>query len=106
MAPRIKHLLGGFGVAAIAICALPIIADCFGAVAQAPAFQINRATKNDRLMVPNMTVAKRRVPVETVRQTSPPSGESSKPKLLDGCEPSFSSVTTPSMAHISGRCVG
>ena len=105
MAPRIKHLLGGFAVAAAAICALPIIADSFAAVAVAPAFQINRAVKSDRLMVPNMTVAKRKAPVETVRQNQRRE-EASKPKLLDGCEPSFSSVTTPSMAHISGRCVG
>lgn len=105
MAPEFKHLLGGIAVAAVAICALPIIADSFAAVAQAPTFQINRTVKSDRLMVPNMTVAKRKVPVETVRQNQHPH-EASKPKLLDGCEPSFSSVTMPSMAHISGRCVG
>lgn len=105
MTPRINHWLGGFAVATVAVCALPFVADCFGAVPKAPAFQINRAVKSDRLIVPNMTVAKRKVPVETLRQNQRPH-EASKPKLLDGCEPSFSSVTTPAMAHISGRCVG
>ncbi|MGH6743170.1 MAG: hypothetical protein ACREDY_29790, partial [Bradyrhizobium sp.] len=83
----------------MAICALPLVADSFGAVRPAPAFQINRALKSDRLLVPNMTVAKRRVPTETVRQNQRDPAEATKPKLLDGCEPAFSSVTVPSMAH-------
>ena len=68
MTPRVKHLLSGLGLAAVALCALPMVADSFGAVPAVPAFQINRAVKNDRLMVPNMTVAKRKVPTETVRR--------------------------------------
>lgn len=27
-----------------------------------------------------------------------------KPRLPEGCEPSFSPVTVPAMAHIAGRC--
>ena len=27
-------------------------------------------------------------------------------KLMDGCEPMFSPVTMPSMAHLAGRCIG
>jgi len=106
MTPRVKHLLSGLGLAAVALCALPMVADSFGAVPAVPAFQINRAVKTDRLMVPNMTVAKRKPPTETVRQTPQEPAEAVKPKLLDGCEPAFSSVTVPSMAHVSGRCVG
>jgi hypothetical protein len=34
-----------------------------------------------------------------------PQGSMRKQKLPDGCEPSFSPVTVPSMAHITGRCV-
>jgi hypothetical protein len=107
MTPRVKHLLGGIGLAAVALCALPMVADSFGATRPTPRYDVNRAIKSDRLLVPNMTVAKRRVPTETVRQTpNQPAEEAAKPKLLDGCEPAFSSVTVPSMAHISGRCVG
>ena len=34
-----------------------------------------------------------------------PQGSMRKQKLPDGCEPSFSPVAVPSMAHITGRCV-
>jgi hypothetical protein len=47
-------------------------------------------------------------PVDAVRN-SPwreiPQGSMRKQKLPDGCEPSFSPVAVPSMAHITGRCV-
>ena len=35
-----------------------------------------------------------------------PVRESDKRQIMDGCEPVFSSVTVPTMAHIAGRCVG
>ena len=114
LAPKLKHFIVGSGLAAVAICILPIVADSFGATQPAPAFQINRALKNDRLMVPNMTVAKRKAPVETARQTPDESRppvprkpeDATKTKILDGCEPAFSSVTMPTLAHIAGRCIG
>ena len=114
MVPKLKHFLAGSGLAAVAICILPIVADSFGAVQPAPAFQINRALKNDRLMVPNMTVAKRKAPVETVRDTPAASRQpvprepedAANKKILDGCEPAFSSVTMPTLAHIASRCIG
>ena len=34
-----------------------------------------------------------------------PQGSMRKQKLPDGCEPAFSPVAVPSMAHITGRCV-
>jgi len=34
-----------------------------------------------------------------------PQGSMRKQKLPDGCEPSFSPVAVPSMAHVTGRCV-
>lgn len=40
----------------------------------------------------------REVPNENARQEK-------KKKLLVGCEPSFSPVTTPSMANVTGRCL-
>ena len=99
-------MLEWFGLAAVAICALPMVADSFGAVPPAPAFEINRGIKTDRLVMPNVTVARRKVPTETVREAPRPDPAQTKQKLLDGCEPAFSSVTMPSMAHISSRCVG
>ena len=32
--------------------------------------------------------------------------EIGKRQIMDGCEPMFSPVTVPSMAHLAGRCVG
>jgi hypothetical protein len=113
MSPKLKHFLAGFGLATAAIFVLPIVASSFGAVPPTPAFEVNRAIKNDRLIVPNMTVAKRKVPVETVRQTPEPSRplaprppEDATKKILDGCEPAFSAVAAPTLAHIASRCVG
>ena len=43
----------------------------------------------------------RQVPNDSARQERP-----EKPKKLPvGCDPSFSPVTTPSMAHVTGRCL-
>jgi len=43
----------------------------------------------------------RQAPNESARQD-----RQEKPKKLPvGCEPSFSPVTTPSMAHVTGRCL-
>jgi hypothetical protein len=41
-------------------------------------------------------------PAYSVRPQQPEMAQ--KPKLPEGCEPSFSPVTVPSMAHIAGRC--
>lgn len=43
----------------------------------------------------------RTVPLDEKQNTS---GDKSKGKLPVGCEPAFSPVTTPAMAHISSRC--
>lgn len=42
-------------------------------------------------------------PVQAVRPLEKPS-VAQKPKLPEGCEPSFSPVTVPSMAHVASRC--
>jgi hypothetical protein len=98
----LKHFLGGMALVAAAVCAFPI-ANGFGAApSETSAYGVNRAAKSDRLVVPVSVVAKRKVPVQRVREPS----ESAKRKLMDGCEPMFSPVTVPSAAHISGRCVG
>jgi len=41
-------------------------------------------------------------PAYSVRPQQPDLGQ--RPKLLEGCESSFSPVTVPSMAHVAGRC--
>ena len=45
----------------------------------------------------------RQLPANPVREV--PNEATRKEKLPEGCEPSFSPVTMPSLAHISGRCV-
>lgn len=41
-------------------------------------------------------------PVAPVRDV--PQNNAAKEKLPDGCEPSFSPVAQPSLAHVTGRC--
>jgi hypothetical protein len=106
MALQWKHLFGGSLPVVAAICILPI-ASGFGAPPSAatPQHQVNRAGKSDRLVVPTSTVAKRKVPVRTIRER-PPEPEAAKRKLMDGCEPLFSPAAVPSAAHLTGRCIG
>jgi hypothetical protein len=44
------------------------------------------------------------VPVQSVRENNRPEQTARKPKLPEGCEPSFSPVTVPSLAHVASRC--
>jgi hypothetical protein len=58
---------------------------------------------------PNMetSVQTPRTKVRTIRMQpvrEVPNEEPKKQKLLEGCEPAFSPVTTPAFAHISVRC--
>jgi hypothetical protein len=46
----------------------------------------------------------RAVPIVPIR-SAPKQDAGHKDKLPVGCEPSFSPVTMPSMAHVSGRCL-
>jgi hypothetical protein len=43
------------------------------------------------------------VPIYSVKPQEQPD-VAQKPKLPEGCEPPFSPVTVPSMAHVAGRC--
>ncbi len=45
------------------------------------------------------------IAVQSVRPQQRPEEIARKPKLPEGCEPSFSPVTVPSLAHIAGRCM-
>jgi hypothetical protein len=44
----------------------------------------------------------RTIPIRPVREV--PADEAKKEKPLEGCEPAFSAVTAPALAHISARC--
>jgi hypothetical protein len=68
-----------------------------------PAQAVNRALKGDRMAVTPRTSVRTtpfHVPREPVRPTPV------RRELLPGCEPSFSPITMPAMAHIAGRCIG
>ena len=104
MAKKSSYLIGGLAIAAVMIGALPATQG-IGAFANEPAvLQVNRSAKGDRLVEPR-TIAVKKAPTETARETVK-NPEQGKPRLLDGCDPMFSPVTVPSMAHLAGRCVG
>jgi hypothetical protein len=46
----------------------------------------------------------RKRPAEAVQPPMDKPAVAQKPKLPEGCEPSFSPVTVPAMAHVAGRC--
>ncbi len=105
MAKKSSYLIGGLAIAAVMIGALPATQG-IGASANEPAVvQVNRSAKGDRLVEPR-TIAVKKAPTETARETVKNPEPSGKPRIMDGCDPMFSPVTMPSMAHLAGRCVG
>jgi hypothetical protein len=64
-------------------------------VAPVPGIQVtvNRARKGDR------------APVSTFEQARERKEGPATKKLMEGCDPSFSPVASPSLAHHTGRCV-
>jgi hypothetical protein len=64
------------------------------------AYQDSAAQKTVVIKVPAPPADVRNPPWREI-----PQGSMRKQKLPDGCEPSFSPVAVPSMAHITGRCV-
>ena len=73
---------------------IPIHWDAAPPPTSAPTMVVNRAGKGDRAPLQSEQARDRREPKAPTPR-----------KLLDGCEPSFSPVAAPSMAHHSGRCV-
>jgi hypothetical protein len=67
-----------------------------------PAHGVNRALKGDRLVVVPRTTIRR--PSELPQKPVQPTPV--RRELPPGCEPSFSPITVPAMAHIAGRCIG
>jgi len=98
--------VGGLGLAAVILCVLPIAESVGAAPPAGNPSQVNREFKSDRLLVPR-TVVKKITPVRTLREEPKPVTERvEKPELKDGCEPLFSPVTMPTLAHLPGSCIG
>ena len=106
MASKSRHFLSGLAVVAALVCALPAAVG-FGAppTEALPIFQVNRTIKSDRLAVPRSSVVNK-TPVQSPAQPDRIPERDEARKLMDGCEPVFSPVTMPTMAHVAGRCVG
>jgi len=105
MAKMSSYVIGGLAVAAVMIGALPAAQGIDAATKQRPIVQVNRAAKGDRLGAPQ-TIAVKHVPAGTAREIIPNTDPANRPRIMDGCDPMFSPVTVPAMAHIAGRCVG
>jgi hypothetical protein len=108
MASKSSYLIGGLAILALMVAALPALpaAQGIGASAKAPpAIQVNRGAKGDRLVEPR-TIAVKKAPTETARDTIKSPEQSGKRRIMDGCDPMFSPVTVPALAHVAGRCVG
>jgi hypothetical protein len=112
MASKSSYLISGLAVVAVMIVALPAAKGIGASTRESPLVQVNRAAKGNRLVQP-MTIAVRKPPVTLPREpismrepTNPQTTPQAKPeKIMDGCEPSFSPVVVPAMAHLPGRCV-
>lgn len=102
MTPKLRYLLCGLAFVAV-IAAVPAANSIAASTSEPAVIQVNRSAKGDRLVEPN-SLAVKKAPVQTRKPT--PTEQTDKRQILDGCEPSFSPVTVPSMAHIAGRCVG
>ena len=86
MATHSHVLIGTMVITAAMIIALPVAKAIDAAtLPPAPSVNVNRAAKGDQL-------AARR--------------PKQKPQIMDGCDPLFSPVAVPQMAHVTGRCVG
>ena len=105
MASKSNYLIGGLAVAALLIGALPAAQGIGASTKELPNVQVNRSAKGDR-MVGSQTISVKKAPVQAPTQQLPANEQTDKRRIMDGCEPAFSSVTVPQMAHIAGRCIG
>ena len=73
-----------------------------GAIDRTPPVAVDRTLKGDRLPLFDSTASKpTALPDELrAREQSP-----TRAKVPVGCDPSFSPVSSPSMAHFYGRCM-
>jgi hypothetical protein len=105
MAKASNHLIGGLAIVAAMIAALPAAQGIDAASKEQSLVQVNRVAKGDRLAAPH-TIAVKKAPAETARDIIKGPKPNTKRQVMDGCEPMFSPVTVPTMAHVAGRCVG
>ena|SRR6187549_3354360 len=102
MAKHSHVLIGTLVVTAAMILALPVAKAIDAAtLSPAPSVNVNRAAKGDQLAARRPPT--KQMPVQVIRQPSDPK---QKQQIMDGCDPLFSPVAVPQMAHVSGRCVG
>jgi hypothetical protein len=95
--------LSGFAIAAMLW--MPLQSHPSGAWSKPePTHGVNRMLKGDRLAVTPRSVVRTTPPAIAPREPVRPVPV--RRQLLPGCEPSFSPITAPAMAHIAGRCVG
>jgi hypothetical protein len=104
MASKSSYLIGGLAIVAIMAGVLPA-AQGVASTKEIPVVQVNRGVKGDRLVVPH-TIAVKKMPLETARDINKNPEPKNQPRIMDGCDPLFSPVTVPALAHIAGRCVG
>jgi hypothetical protein len=103
MAANSRTFMGALAITAATIVALPVAKAIDAATfTPAPSIKVNRAAKGD-LQATRRPVQKQ-LPAQSIRKQ--PGQPDQKQRIMDGCDPLFSPVTTPSMAHVPGRCVG
>jgi hypothetical protein len=105
MAKKSSYMIGGLAVVALSIGALSAAQGIDAATKERPTVQVNRAAKGDRQPGPQ-TIAVKKPASETAREIIQGTEPTAKRRILDGCDPMFSPVTVPAMAHVAGRCVG
>lgn len=105
MASKSNYLIGGLAIAAVMIGALPAAQGIVAPTKEAPILEVNRSAKGDRMTVPQSITVKK-APARAPQNQNPVREQTDKRQIMDGCDPVFSSVTVPQMAHIAGRCVG
>jgi len=105
MAKKSSYFIGGLAIAAVMIGALPAAQSIAASGKEPPILQVNRSAKGDRQVEPR-TIAVKKAPTETARETIKNPDQPGRRQIMDGCDPMFSPVTMPSMAHLAGRCIG
>jgi hypothetical protein len=67
-----------------------------GLPAKVPATSVNREFKGDRLPLPS--------DASSAFSKNDPQRPQDAKRILDGCDPAFSLITTPRLSNIYGRC--